>query len=206
MAPPATRHARACRTMGCSTAPLPLDGRNPHRRLSRARCTLGGTLGPRSMAETALMEQWALWAATAVETPALEIMMSPAGEMGEATLSVSAEKLRRPLARLNTHLQGRDWLVGKGATIADIDIYGIAAYAGQAGIDLQPYGNVRKWFARVEALPGFKGVSDCLPQASVKPRLPWPLLSQRLVYAVAPSRGVPCGVQGRSPAQASACW
>ena len=55
-----------------------------------------------------------------------------------------------------------------GTTIADLDIYGIAAYAGQAGIDLQPYGNVRKWFARLEALPGFKGVSDCLPQASVK--------------------------------------
>jgi glutathione S-transferase len=57
---------------------------------------------------------------------------------------------------LDAHLAGRDWLVGEGVTIADIDIYGVAAYAGEAGIDLGPYANVAAWMKRVEALPGFK--------------------------------------------------
>ncbi|GEO14455.1 glutathione binding-like protein [Microvirga aerophila] len=42
-----------------------------------------------------------------------------------------------------------------GLTIADIDIYGVVAYAGEAGIDLGPYANLSAWMKRVEALPGF---------------------------------------------------
>ena len=61
----------------------------------------GRALGPQDDAETALMEQWALFAATAIEGPALEIMMAPADATGEATARVAAEKLRRPLARLD---------------------------------------------------------------------------------------------------------
>ncbi len=48
-------------------------------------------------------------------------------------------------------LDGRDWLVGAGPTIADVDLYGIAAYAPQAGMDLGPYPVLRKWMAKVEA-------------------------------------------------------
>jgi glutathione S-transferase len=72
------------------------------------------------------------------------------------------------LKELDGLMAGRSWLVGSGVTIADIDIYGIVSYAGQAQIDLQAFGNVRKWMARVEDLSGFKGPQDCLPQASVK--------------------------------------
>ena len=72
------------------------------------------------------------------------------------------------LKELNTLLDGKDWLVGAGPTIADIDIYGIAAYAPQGGIDTAPFGHMRKWMARVEALPGFKDVNSCLPMQSVK--------------------------------------
>ena len=69
----------------------------------------GGALGPQSDVETALMEQWALFAATSVETPALEMFYPIADGRdktpdGAALVAVNAEKLRRPLGRLQTWL------------------------------------------------------------------------------------------------------
>ena len=85
-------------------------------------------------------------------------------QVAEANFQMGANALKE----LNGLLEGRDWLVGAGPTIADVDIYGIAAYAGQAGIDTAPFTHMRKWMARMEALPGFKGVDNCLPTQSVK--------------------------------------
>ena len=45
--------------------------------------------------------------------------------------------------RSRTHLAGRQWLVGEGMTIADIDVYGVVAFAGEAGIDLADYPQIR---------------------------------------------------------------
>ncbi|CFP56302.1 Uncharacterised protein [Bordetella pertussis] len=47
--------------------------------------------------------------------------------------------------------------------------------------------------------------SAALPQASVKPSAPWPIFSHRLSAArLAPISGLPVGVAGRRPAQATA--
>lgn len=116
----------------------------------------GGGLGPQDDAETALMEQWALFAATAVEGPALEIMMAPGGEMGEATINVAAEKLRRPLARLNTHLSGRDWLVGNRFTVADINTAECLRYAqGHASL-IAEFPEVDRWLKSAQSRPAFQ--------------------------------------------------
>jgi len=52
-------------------------------------------------------------------------------------------------------------LVGERYTIADVAVYGYTHLAHEAGIDLQPYANVRAWFGRVEAQPGY--VEDVEP-------------------------------------------
>jgi glutathione S-transferase len=67
---------------------------------------------------------------------------------------------------LDTHLAGRGWIVGEGTTIADIDVYGVVAYAPAAGFDLAAYPNVVAWMARIEALPGYSGPDQLLPKAS----------------------------------------
>ena len=84
----------------------------------------GGTLGPQSDAETALMEQWALFAATAIEGPALDILTTlnaPDTPEAQAHIAINAEKLRRPLARLQSHLATHSHLVGDRFTVADIN-------------------------------------------------------------------------------------
>lgn len=67
---------------------------------------------------------------------------------------------------LDDHLAGRDWMVGDAPTIADIDLYGVAAYAADGGYDLGAYPNVAAWMKRVQALPGFAPPETLLPQVT----------------------------------------
>lgn len=57
--------------------------------------------------------------------------------------------------RLETHLDGRDWLVGTTPTVADVAIYSYTAHAPEGNISLDDYPNIRGLLSRVEALPGF---------------------------------------------------
>lgn len=116
----------------------------------------GRALGPQDDAESALMEQWALFAATAIEGPALEIMMAPTDATGEATARVAAEKLRRPLARLNSHLQGRDWLVGDRFTVADINTAECLRYAQGNAALMAEFPEVDRWLKSAQSRPAFQ--------------------------------------------------
>src|SRR5438046_4084906 len=58
------------------------------------------------------------------------------------------------LKLLDGHLAARDFFVGGRYTIADIAIYGYTHRAHEAGIDLEPYANLRAGFERVEQQPG----------------------------------------------------
>jgi glutathione S-transferase len=59
------------------------------------------------------------------------------------------------LRLLDDHLATRDFFVGGRYTIADIAIYGYTHLAHEAGIDMEPYANVRAWFERLEQQPGY---------------------------------------------------
>ncbi len=61
----------------------------------------------------------------------------------------------RVFSRLETHLAGRDFLVGVTPTIADVAIYSYTAHAPEGGISLDAYPNLRRWLTRVESLDGF---------------------------------------------------
>ena len=116
----------------------------------------GGALGPADDAETAQMEQWALFAATAVEGPALEILQAPSGATGEGIVKIAAEKLRRPLARLNAHLAGRDWLVGNRFTVADINTAECLRYAQGHAALIAEFPEVERWLKAAQSRPAFQ--------------------------------------------------
>jgi glutathione S-transferase len=59
------------------------------------------------------------------------------------------------LKTLETHLAGREWLVGTQPTIADVALYSYVARAPEGNVDLAPYANVNALLRRIEALPGF---------------------------------------------------
>ena len=60
----------------------------------------------------------------------------------------------RSLDRLETHLEGRNFLVGDSLTLADIALYGYTHVAEEGGFTLEPYPAVRAWLRRVASEPG----------------------------------------------------
>jgi len=56
---------------------------------------------------------------------------------------------------LEAHLEGRRFLVGDDATIADVAGYSYIAHAPEGGVSLAPYPSIRAWLNRIEGLPGF---------------------------------------------------
>jgi len=120
----------------------------------------GGAFGPADDAETALMEQWALFAATAIETPAVEILYMIADGAdktaeGQSAIAINAEKLRRPLRRLEGHLSNRDWMVGDRFTVADLNTAECLRYAQGHPTLLGEFPRVKAWLETCQARPAF---------------------------------------------------
>jgi glutathione S-transferase len=59
------------------------------------------------------------------------------------------------LAVLDAVLGGRPFLAGADYTVADIGVFAYVHVAPEAGVDLEPYPNVRAWLDRVRAQPGY---------------------------------------------------
>ena len=60
----------------------------------------------------------------------------------------------RALAAMERHLDGTEFFVGDGMTLADIALYAYTHVADEGGFDLGPYPAVRAWLERVAAEPG----------------------------------------------------
>jgi glutathione S-transferase len=59
------------------------------------------------------------------------------------------------LKRMDDALSSSAWIAADHPTIADVALYSYTARAPEGYVDLKDYANVRRWLARVEALPGF---------------------------------------------------
>jgi glutathione S-transferase len=123
----------------------------------------GGALGPGPIAEVGEMLQWAFFAATAVEGPALEILYAQQDGQadtpeGRGIIAVAAEKLRRPLARVEAHLAAAPGghLMGGRFTAADIALAECLRYAqGHAGL-LSEFPAVKRWLEGCQSRPAFR--------------------------------------------------
>lgn len=120
----------------------------------------GGALGPQSPAEEGEAMQWAFAAISGVEGPALDILYTFAAKAegtpdGAAKIATATSALQRPFARIEAHLQGRDWLMGGRFTVADICMAECVRYAQPHGPALAPYPALSAWIARCQARPAF---------------------------------------------------
>ncbi|HLI10782.1 MAG TPA: glutathione S-transferase family protein [Alphaproteobacteria bacterium] len=57
---------------------------------------------------------------------------------------------------LDDHLRGRDWLVGGGLTLADFAVAVTLPYAEEGRIPVAEFPEIRRWHARLEALPAWR--------------------------------------------------
>jgi glutathione S-transferase len=123
----------------------------------------GGTLDERIAAR-----EWMFWDFDRLAPAVYRLRGAKLGfrQMEPAVIAQYEAEAQAALKVLDGALAGRNWIVGEGPTIADIDLYGVVHYAAEAGIDLAAFPNVSAWTARFEALPGFGNPADILPQQS----------------------------------------
>ncbi|MBY0136858.1 glutathione S-transferase family protein [Paracoccus yeei] len=79
-----------------------------------------------------------------------------------ATPERMAELLERGHALLQImedRLDGRDWLVGDGPTLADLCLYSYTHTAGsRSGFDMARFPALNRWLDRIAGLPGYVGL------------------------------------------------
>ncbi len=77
------------------------------------------------------------------------------GEPDPAAVEEALGYVRKYAGILNDHLKGRDCLVGDGLTVADFAVAVALPYARRARIPVSEFPEVARWYARMEALPGW---------------------------------------------------
>ena len=143
--------------------PLLVDNRNG-RRLCQSAAILEyladvtGRFGGADLDERIRAREWMYWDFDRLAAP---IYRSRGFKLGfrqgtPEVVEMYANEGKGSLKVLDDHLAGRSWIVGEGLTIADIDLYGVVAYAAEGGFDLDDFGHVAAWAKRIEALPGFQ--------------------------------------------------
>ncbi len=123
----------------------------------------GGALAAKDPQEEALMMQWALYGATALETPALEISFAYAkgedkSEAGQAVIAVACAQLARPMAALEAHLAAHSHMVGGRFTVADINMAEVVRYAQPHAPLMARFARVKGWLEHCQARPAFKAM------------------------------------------------
>ena len=78
------------------------------------------------------------------------------GEPDAAEIKRGEELFHRDAAVLESWLAKRKYVVGASPTLADYSIAAPLAYVKEAKIPVEAYPNLRAWYARIEAEPGWQ--------------------------------------------------
>ncbi len=72
-------------------------------------------------------------------------------------------RLKAAYAILNSHLAGRDWVVGDAPSIADLSCCGYLYYPEPFGFDRADWPHIDDWLDRIADLPGWKHPYELMP-------------------------------------------
>lgn len=75
-------------------------------------------------------------------------------------ISIWQDKARPGLARLNAHLETRQFMLTSGYSVADIAIFGYVHVLDEAGLAFDDYPQIARWIADVEATEGYTALAD----------------------------------------------
>ncbi len=107
--------------------------------------------------------RWQFWDACQYgpQTGALfmEKVLKPmaSGEAPDPSVYEPAEERFERFSRvLDQHLMTREYLVGKGLTIADFSVAAALTYSGKIGLRLEPYRGIHRWLARLMQLDAWR--------------------------------------------------
>jgi len=110
------------------------------------------SLWPSEPAARASIYQWSFWAMTEVEPHLLTIMrnrvMAPPEQRDEKAAQTAVEALKAPLNALEESLKGKEYLLGRNFTIADLNVAAVMSWIPMMKLDLSSTPNVQAWLQR----------------------------------------------------------
>ncbi|ASY68063.1 glutathione S-transferase family protein [Sinorhizobium fredii] len=125
----------------------------------------GGPLAPADIAEEGQIGNWTMWAATEVEPHAVKIILAHDDGIentpgGRDLIAACVRSLEKAFGRLETHLDGREYLVGGRFTVADLNLAEVFRYAMSQTALFERHPRVKAWLARCQSRPAFKAMME----------------------------------------------
>lgn len=98
--------------------------------------------------------QWSVWAMTELQPPLVDILIQtmfvPEDERNLALVEKAKEKIPARLQVLDQALAGKDFIVGKRLTVADINVSSVANLLFALHLDVAPYKNLQLWMEKMK--------------------------------------------------------
>ena len=126
-----------------------------------------GKHGGTTQAETYDVLRWVLWDNHKLSSMAgvTRFLMNflPEDKQPKEVIRFNQGRLKAAYEVLNTHLDGRDWIVGAAPTNADFSCCGYLYYPEPFGFDRQDWPHIDAWLTRLSDQPGWKHPYDLMP-------------------------------------------
>ncbi len=124
----------------------------------------GTPLLPEAAFERARVMQWLFFEQHRHEPNVAEarfiIRFLNQGETEKDRLAEKHQAGYRALDVMEASLSARDFIAGAEYTVADIALYAYSHVADEGGFDLSGYPFIQRWFARIEAQPGYLSLEE----------------------------------------------
>jgi glutathione S-transferase len=96
--------------------------------------------------------KWSFWAITEIEPNLMTLLINrvflPADQRDEKAIKKAEDALKAPLKVLDDHLKGREYLLGKDFTIADLNVAAVMSFAQLAKLDLSGTPAAQAWLQK----------------------------------------------------------
>ena len=126
-----------------------------------------GKLGGADLQEDYQILRWILWDNHKLSSQAgmTRFLMNflPEDKRPAEVIAFMQGRLKAAYGILDTHLEGRDWIVGDNLTNADIACCGYLYYPEPFGFDRKDWPRIDAWLTRLSETPGWKHPYDLMP-------------------------------------------
>ena len=126
-----------------------------------------GKFGGKDRDENYEIFRWVLWDNHKMSSQAgmTRFLMNflPEQHRNPDVIAFCQGRLKAAYQTLDSHLKGRDWIVGDGMTNADLSCCGYLFYPEPFGFDRADWTNIDRWLSNIENTPGWKHPYDLMP-------------------------------------------